>query len=138
MENVVVCFILWAKSRRLRVKYTVSYCALWTPGSIFYCLFCKTYTSTKIKYLPLSFTWKVECCLTFCRLRPSPRRPVFHPKLFYVGFVVIKVATGQVQLSFSSYVQALIQGHCVLTAVRGAISTMAGNSEFAFTDFYGR
>ena len=34
MESVVVYNILWAKSRRLRVKYTVSYCTLWITGSI--------------------------------------------------------------------------------------------------------
>jgi len=39
---------------------------------------------------------------------------------------VVKMAMGQVQFYFS-YVQAPVEGHCVLTAVRGAISTVARN-----------
>jgi len=55
MVSVVVYNILWAKSRRLRVKYTVFYCTLWTnwvhcPLS----LLQNIYTSTKLKYCPLS------------------------------------------------------------------------------------
>ena len=55
MVSVVVYVynILWAKPRRLRVKYTVFYCTLWTPGSIVHCLFCKIYSQSLITIHPI-------------------------------------------------------------------------------------
>ena len=43
MVNVVVCYILLILGG-YRVKYRVSYCTLWTPGSFVHCLFCKIST----------------------------------------------------------------------------------------------
>ena len=56
MVSVVLIYkIFWIKSRSLRVIYTVFYCTLWTN-----CVHCplsllqNIYTSTKLKYCPLS------------------------------------------------------------------------------------